>query len=694
MPVTFTSVDLKKHPNPQSDFYRIMGEILEEQKVEFKRIANPEFVEYANQILNKNRQDEFQILYFLYVAFANDKINATEFKTAINFFKQFKFLEHAEKILSGRWLELDFDDVECIRNFYTACEFGLINGDQLATATYLHNARQAYSEEGRVAQIKEFRFDDSSGPYNTKEIAYVKEDQIQEFYKQLQLLPVGEQKYFSINFTSKQVAYFLCVGLNNLPENNFRVTYDLIFANYILSRPINSILQLYLVGLIKALYSEDKSKQEYANLALTAFILSQEKEAQACLLLSSTLGLSITFLYALLHLSEQLPAIEISKELDLNNPNAPLLCAIVLPMSAFNALQVAIHGADATLPLYVPGKASVSLLRRADEMYQKRVIEITHPDFLSERPHGYEANKYMTTFHDIFHVWRNGSNPFKPLFRFLRNLLETEKGFYMSKAIWNLTDMDVGTWKARIENNDDLSGYNKTAYFIWEIILKAGDDFEANLEKDHNLLIIADMACHFQTWLPLFKLHVVMKHVARFCPTKFEFLKLYAFFAKIVNPQNQSATYYVVRYRLRNLEDGMLLANKLDNTDILLWNRNGGLYINPLYTESTTKVELEKLSTAEIGNCIRLALQVYESNEVRVAVKVADKSARKHLQLFAPLYPKHKEIRKVSNNLYSFSRSWISSVAKNNPCSARNFLTPLIKDNAAAIMPLYQKLKL
>ncbi len=68
---------------------------------------------------------------------------------------------------------------------------------------------------------------------------------------------------------------------------------------------------------------------------------------------------SSEFLIALLNVQENLPMLVISPDHDKSNPDSPLLAFIIPSVSAFNELQYAVHGEDATDPFFTLGNLSL-----------------------------------------------------------------------------------------------------------------------------------------------------------------------------------------------------------------------------------------------------------------------------------------------------------------------------------------------
>ncbi len=104
-------------------------------------------------------------------------------------------------------------------------------------------------------------------------------------------------------------------------------------------------------------------------------------------------------------------------------------------------------------------------------------------------------------WHDLFHCWRNGSNAFKPFIRHLRKILQ-QKGYEMSKAIWELVDMDIGYRHIRSKIKEkDISASFFILMCIQEIIKKISSDFFASSNMDDtSLLVMIDMQLQSDKW--------------------------------------------------------------------------------------------------------------------------------------------------------------------------------------------------
>jgi hypothetical protein len=133
---------------------------------------------------------------------------------------------------------------------------------------------------------------------------------------------------------------------------------------------------------------------------------------------------TILLLVQISKLRDELPAFELASDYDASNPNTLLISIIVLTMGAFKALNVALHGKDVTMPLYCVGKIPVNMIRASDETNQTRPMELPYPGVVSDdKPHTYTANNFMISWNDLYHIWRNSSNPYKDFCRAARQFL-------------------------------------------------------------------------------------------------------------------------------------------------------------------------------------------------------------------------------------------------------------------------------
>ncbi|MDR3477906.1 MAG: hypothetical protein P4M14_07735 [Gammaproteobacteria bacterium] len=552
--------------------------------------------------------------------------------------------QHGKQITAGKWLEVNYADPEFVRNAFKALRLGYIaNEKTLATALLLHAAVNQYGDK----RIKQYRFDEK-GPYHQSSITYADATHLEDFQNRLCELPVAEQCYFSINFSREDEAAFIYEGLSarklhETMSQNVRQAFTNIIDRYLRKHRVNTALREQLVANIT---SNNEAQREAATNKLLAEIIRIEQYLLPFLLLSSTSTdsktkqnrITLSLLTNIYAVGEQLPSLAISPDFDENHPGSPLLCLILPTTSALIELQRALHGSDATEPFFTVGQISPSLLRIMDEFparlnraEQTRGVELIHPD-TQESPelHGAKINHFLAIYHDLFHCWRNGSNPYKPMLRHVRQLLENEKRFFTSKAIWSLTDMDTGIgWLTRnaLKNGNATEIQRTKNYAFYKILSLAGPSFftETN-NHDNSLLLLIDIISHASKWsvfseqIQLFFQQYGFPELisALNLPMTYDIKIAYREMKNIIDENSESknqqtttsrSKYYVLRYRLRKHATGRELCDQLDTLGLdklFSWHRNGGLYLIDL-----PAVTLASLKPEELSEQISLALNLY-----------------------------------------------------------------------------------
>lgn len=510
-----------------------------------------------------------------------------------------KASEHAKCINAGKWLELDFEDAEFERNIYKALRRGEITADRMVTADLLYLARQEFENRLRMHLFEE------KGPYDLARIDYATKAKIASFKQKLKELPQQDQNYFSINCSRLYEYTFLKCCVNRGKDaaklakmkdmlNKFVRKLDIStsekqalnadidnLANENQEIVINSRKNI-LSAIVKA-YPEGFEFYSY-NPKASLFLRSQERE-------------SPLFAAALFAVNEPNPLIEISPDYDESDETSPFLCRIIPNMSALKVLQEAMHGKEYnTDPFYTAGQITPSFIRWLDEKpesygltRQARPVELVHPDLKSNQtPHDAYVHHFELTAHDIFHCWRNGSNPAKPMYRYLRQLLDT-KGYAMSKAIWKLTDMDGNSGRVAQMAIKTTGDWNRVQLFVLCVKNWYKEGFFVKTDQyDDNLLLIIDLLVNKEKWNLFLDFYPDETPITfddkpfseSYDKTMDEMKKVIATH-KDVQPKNLYL-FYILAYRMRNCPECLvalrqLVADGHDLTTYLKWGRNEGI---------------------------------------------------------------------------------------------------------------------
>lgn len=206
--------------------------------------------------------------------------------------------------------------------------------------------------------------------------------------------------------------------------------------------------------------------------------------------------------------------------------------------------------------------------------------------------------------------------------RYLRQLLEAQKGYDMSKAIWNLSDMDIsfsGYYRYAINHLSQPADLRiMCAFAAFWILRDVYDEFWVATEKsDTNLMIIIDMIKNADRWQTLINHHPkslfsassagkVKVHDKSFVikPDIFEhFQAVYNTMEQLLQEARDtpkpSCKYYILRYRLHSHPDGKEICEqvlpRLD--DCLTWNRNSGLMLT---VDNDKKIAIENMSENDL----------------------------------------------------------------------------------------------
>lgn len=529
------------------------------------------------------------------------------------------YLTHVEKITAGQWLQLNFRDPEFERNIYKALRLNQINTDQLALALLLHKAQIEFKNdrETSISPIKQYSFLDPTGPYQPSTIKYFFYDNLKKFRQALDALPESDRCYFTVNFSRIREVAFLYDTLSSprlrysplqyinkqthLTPERKKELHDFINQLSIPAEAENAATQLK-----NFLQENEPDLADFLNWKHDGVLHQSYNECYKDR--SSSL-----FLIKILEVGEQNPSFVISPDYDESNPNSPLFAFVIPTIPALSALQHAAHGEDTTLPYFVAGCIPTRLIGDLDEhpelfesKQQSRPIELVHPDLVrNAKPHGASCHDFLLTWHDLFHAWRNGACMFKPFIRHLRHVL-AEKGFDMSKNIYELVDLDMSSHVYRYYKA--INYFHQDVFNITLINLmlkKANPDFfnKPNALDDH-LLIFIDMIINKTQWKELLKInyisfleeHLISIHFPQeeipgckmVIHTHLELSKI------VIDHPGKSKEFYIIAYRLRQFPEAVTLCQSIEEKNawhtLFRWARNSGLYFR-LSDKQNSRVE-------------------------------------------------------------------------------------------------------
>ncbi|MCX7124762.1 MAG: hypothetical protein NTU49_03225, partial [Gammaproteobacteria bacterium] len=373
---------------------------------------------------------------------------------------------------------------------------------------------------------------------------------------------------------------------------------------------------------------------------------------------------SMEFLRAILAVHEETPSFALSPDYKIDDPNTPTLCFVLTTLEAEKQLQLAVHGSEATLAQPVAGEFPTRVIRALDEqpelskkhtpaenrkfsaeelhqlktatdsdvmhavyspLYgqkQSRPVQTYHPNFESKiKPHGYDTSNFMLTWHDRFHCWRNGAN-FKMFIYHERKLFTRkgacqEKNFVMSKALWELTDMDYSHGRQirlAIKSNDP-SRIEK-AYF--DYVFGVLDKLEISRNSDLHYLHIIDIIKNPDAWKHFLnypeddekEFHEIMENVltrssnrvAKIFEATFRNKELIDLVEKNSEKTNESI---ILRCKLKSIKNSEFLCDAIDSLDIrrfFYWGANSGLIIHEsLRLEIKKYCDCDKFNLDEFG---------------------------------------------------------------------------------------------
>ena len=592
-----------------------------------------------------------------------------------------KHEEHARNIQAGNWLSLDFADPQALRNFYLACAKRYITPNQLVTAIMLHGAVELFQTFPRQHSFTETR------PYDFRKIDYIEPKNIHDFNNALKQLPEFERQYFSVNLSHIQTIIFLLHGMNIKLQDDAKEKFKKILMSYINSRDnVSAEEKKILIESLERVSCLCAYCQSHNDIAIEEYILRNEPWAEDILESNEADVRNIAFIWAGMNLNEAVPDIEISPDFNPGNPYSPLLCMIFLTMSAFNCLQQALHGEHTTLPMYVAGRFQPLLVRQADEgldgLMQRRPIELPHPDLVPDNvPHGVMVNTFSAMYHDLYHVTRNGVNTKKNLSREIRKFLEREKGFLMTRGLWQATDMDYKESKLLKSCHGILARAKYLKLHFTTVINRADGTDNLNTRHTHylpltmdHLLLIAGLILNSNNWGQLSGVNIYewVREKNAFYKLAFDRMQK-IILDDIANMEKQScASYYVLRYVLEahNFKD---LSDALIQTDVIAWHRNGGLFIKGCYTADGNNFNFVNqdltCSKEQVAALLSALNNFYHKNSMEITITDRHNKTRfnKLIHRVSNELGDNTGIVDRTDNTYILSRIWLIRTFRAQP---------------------------
>jgi hypothetical protein len=539
-----------------------------------------------------------------------------------------KHKEYAKHIMSNQWLELNFNDHDFIRNIFKAHRLGLLGGiieatQRLATANLLYHAVKFFQDPDQETSIGLHSFLEK-GPYDPASINYSLPNNVSLFKKLAQrnsknLSTSSSHFYFAIDLPITHVAILLSILLFQKPPNleNYIDIYKKFFSQQLYKFDIEKTETVAHCETLHLPESENYLKTAFTRILKIIFpettfyvqkkkIIGDKFSDKKSEMLFNTYRLFA----ALLTTQEQIPNLVMSTEFDPTDIMSPILSFILPTIPAYNLLHVTMHGKDTTHPVFLVGRLSPhNLLHYYMHEDYLRPVELVHPDIPHEEtPHNYLADPFMLTWHDLYHLWRNGANMHKDLCRHLIKEFQLSKNIVLNKLIWSWVDNDFNAHQVRLaEKNNELIKH-KRIHLISDRIL--GDDFFKFLDQyDVNLLFIINMIEKADLWKGFlgsspeeffpkesFTTNIWLESNIeyRFIGKEKVFDHDFTQFQNILktmrdiiekNPLKEkvpaSSIYYILLYRFRNLSISHLI-HKIVNLNINTffgWNINSGIFL-------------------------------------------------------------------------------------------------------------------
>ncbi|MCD6047698.1 MAG: hypothetical protein K0S08_1345 [Gammaproteobacteria bacterium] len=454
-------------------------------------------------------------------------------------------------IKSGKWLELNFEDPDFERYLLQALQAKEISLNELATATLLYYAKEEFHDPSRPLF---HQFPIGQGPYDVEKTLdgwtaeySLPAETIERIHAGLSHVSPGESNYFTINFShSREVALLydlLLTGgkdeilLGSLRYPRMKELIKTIYINYVkrLTKIDEETRSKLIADIQKHFVFASVSSPELNALrdTLTDIITKEHPEISSWLKVKvfndegkrsywipteiepefvQLAGKELTsrggtqFFAQFVKINDGFPRLAVSPDYKPEDPSSPLFCVIMPTMTALSEIQIAIQQEHAILPYFTAGAASAELIRDLDENpksygkpQQSRVVELDPPDVQpTQKADNYPVGRWILAIHDIYHCWRTGHIPYKPLFRHLREVIQTATGKTMTSSMWNLTDMDFPA-RPLASMDPSMEGYRVQLLYNLFAILKFKSTDTASCEREQ-LLILIDMTLRAVSW--------------------------------------------------------------------------------------------------------------------------------------------------------------------------------------------------
>lgn len=434
-------------------------------------------------------------------------------------------IDLGQKVKKQNFHQINFRQNDFTRHLFLALRKNIINQNQLLTIKLLFEAIPTFNggqyPQGDLAKIfHRFNLDtNGNGPYNPSQIAYISNDKKDKLQQEINN---GDLHYYTINLARAQEAFVL----DQLVEENADCYWvKQVIAVYLRKHFKNDPKVENEINLMMENDTKIRNKKEIISL-----IGRSHDNLQNFLEISMGKEQTTLFLSVILNTSADVPSIGISPENDANNTKSPTLCFIIPSIDTLNVIEQCFFKDSAVLPFAVAGNITPRMIRAmttipalksendysaTDQIIESlypvagrlktscRPVEISHPDLpKTKKPHNYNCNDFLLTWHDIYHVWRCSENDKEPILRLI-NILDERGGIGknhsgMSKGLWNLVDGDFGyTRLTKMQTSQTRKQYH--AFFSMSFILEsAGFDYKKS--SDLNFLLLQDIIIHEKLW--------------------------------------------------------------------------------------------------------------------------------------------------------------------------------------------------
>lgn len=362
-------------------------------------------------------------------------------------------------------------------------------------------------------------------------------------------LVAADHHYYTINLTHQQSVFLLYSLIKLTGHSNGYAYVRLLLSHYLAVKTSLNMATRQQINLMMEQFLMAPTLDLRASLSqsLGVFLLSEEPDLGSFLArehgyrlslfeseddaraVDQELG-SLEFLLNLMITQVSIPLLCPSYEISSGDIHPPLFSFVLPTMPTLQLLQEILYGAEAVLPVAVLGPLSTRLIRAYDEIpyfspqqrltipqqnlallyptamrltRPARPVELTYPGVQStHRPHHYPCHPFLLTWHDLFHVWRSGSNA-KVVVRKFRQLHDEKVGLAvdqsgMSKVLWELSDVDLGTGELLRMTQRQLGMIPTSIRLLCLLKLLRMAGFDFAMPTDDNYLL-AYHFCHDPT---------------------------------------------------------------------------------------------------------------------------------------------------------------------------------------------------